>query len=117
MDIKDVLTKRFTKAIKNALPRNTPLIGPKWFNLHPSGTPADFQFTGCAKLAKATAMRPDKILDRILAKLSVDDIASAVERTADHKINVTLLGKGDKGDMPADGDEPDKGDKPEGPGQ
>jgi len=99
MDIKDVLAERFTEAIKKALPRSTPLIGPKWFNLHPDGKPADFQFTGCGKLAKATAMRPDKIVDRILKNLSLDDIASAVERTEDHRINVTLR------------------EKPEGPGQ
>jgi len=111
MDIKDALTERFTEAIQRALPRCTPLIGPKWCTLYPNGKPADFQFTGCGKLAKATTMRPEKILAKILANLAVDDLAASVEATEDHKINVTLIAKTDKADKA------DKADKPEDPSQ
>ena len=89
MDIKDVLTERFTKAIRKSLPK-TPLIGPKWFKLYPNGKPADFQFTGCSKLAKAACKKPKHILDMILKNLSVKDIAANVSPTNDFKISVTL---------------------------
>lgn len=89
MDIKDLLTERFTQAIKTSLPQ-TPLIGPKWFKLYPNGKPADFQFTGCTKLAKATTLRPHRVVEKILRNLDLKDVASKVEATGDFKINVTL---------------------------
>jgi len=88
-DIKDVLVKRFTKAIKRSLPK-CPLIGPKWFKLYPNGKPADFQFTGCRKLAKAACKKPEYMLKMMLKNLSVKDIAEKVTPTRDFRINVTL---------------------------
>ncbi len=90
MDMKEVLTERFTEAIKKSLPK-TPLIGPKWFKLHANGKPADFQFAGCTKLAKATTLRPHRVVEKILRNLDLKDIASKVEPTPDFKINVTLI--------------------------
>ena len=92
MDIKQVLTERFTEAIRKSLPKN-PLIGPKWFKLHPNGKPADFQFTGCTRLAKATTLRPHRVVDKILKAVDLKDIASKIETTDDFKINVTLIKK------------------------
>lgn len=92
MDIKEVLTKRFTQAIKKSLPK-TPLIGPKWFRLCPKGRSADFQFTGCPKLAKAACKKTEHVLNMILKNLSIQDIASKVSHTDDYKINVTLIDK------------------------
>ena len=92
MDIKEVLTQRFTKAIKKSLPK-TPLIGPKWFKLYPSGRPADFQFTGCRKLAKAACKSPKHIMHLILKNVSLKDISSKVSYTKDYRINVTLIDK------------------------
>lgn len=92
MDIKEVLTERFTKAIKKSLPQ-TPLIGPKWFKLYPKGRPADFQFTGCVKLAKAASKSPKFVLQAIIRNLAVQDIAAKVTPAKDFRINVTLIDK------------------------
>ena len=92
MDIKEVLTERFIKAIKKSLPQ-TPLIGPKWFKLYPKGRPADFQFTGCVKVAKAACKSPTFILQAIMKNLSIDDVAAKVTTGQDFTINVTLIDK------------------------
>jgi len=69
-EIEQVLTDRFTRAIKRAL-KPCPLIGPKWFHYHPEGKPADFVFTGVGKLAKATGQRRRRVADLIMRNLNL----------------------------------------------
>ena len=92
MDMKQVLTERFTAAIRKALPK-TPLIGPKWFRFYPNGKPADFQFTGCGKLAKATKKDPRRVAQAILKHVRLTDLNAVATLTEDEKINVVLRDK------------------------
>ncbi len=90
MNIQDQLKQRFVDAIKKALSKPTPLIGGKWFKFNENGKPADFQFTGCTKLAKATVFSPQKIINMLSKHLDLSDISASVTITEDFNINVML---------------------------
>jgi len=89
MDMQEVLTERFTAAIRKALPERTPLLGPKWFQWTGKGDSARFRFIGCPKLAKATKSSPKRIADSISRNLSVADLGVVVNVSADSIFNVT----------------------------
>ena len=89
MNVENLLTKRFTAAIKKSFAQ-CPLIGPKWFRHHASGRPAHFQFTGVEKLAKATSGQPQWVAKRILRNLDTTGLNVEILVTQDCKINVTL---------------------------
>jgi len=76
-EIEQVLTDRFTRAIKRAL-KPCPLIGPKWFHYYPGGKPADFVFSGVGKLAKATGQKPRRITDLIMRNLNFQGVGFTV---------------------------------------
>jgi len=89
-DIQAVLTARFIAAIRKSF-NPCPLLSPKWFKYYPNGKPADFQFTGLYKLAKATT-RPQALITQMIIK-NLDlkgveaDVRSTTKRDA---INVCL---------------------------
>jgi arginyl-tRNA synthetase len=89
MDVQKVLVDRFTAAIRKALPK-TPLIGPKWFRFYPKGKPADFQFTGCGKLAKAAKKQPQNVATAILKHVRLGDLNADATLTDDARINVVF---------------------------
>jgi len=84
----DIAKNQFVKAIKSALPKPTPLIGEKWFRFHPKGEPADLEFTGIPKLAKASGLPVDKVAKKVVGKLSEETLNSQIELTEDHTILV-----------------------------
>lgn len=79
MDTLELLTQRFTEAIKKAMPDRTPLIGPKWFQWVGKGTDARFRFIGCEKLAKATKSNPRRVAASIASNLKLDDLNVTVK--------------------------------------
>lgn len=89
MELHDLLKERFVLAIRKSF-RPCPLIGEKWFLCPPDGKPADFQFVGCNKLAKAMGIRPCVIAQTIVKNLLLTDLKAAVEITADAWINLRL---------------------------
>ena len=89
MDMLNVLTQRFTEAIRKALPDRTPLIGPKWFQWIGKKESGHFRFIGCAKLAKATKSSPKRIADSIANHLSVEDLDVTVKVSDEAIFSVT----------------------------
>ena len=87
MDVKELLTKRFTEAIGKSFTK-CPLIGPKWFKWYANAKPPYFQFTGVEKLAKAATLKPAEVIRRILRHLDTSGLDAEVKVTADDKINV-----------------------------
>ena len=83
MDMLQVLTQRFTAAIREAFPERTPLIGPKWFQWVGKGPSARFRFIGCAKLAKATKCKPERVAAMISANLNTADLGVTVTVSKD----------------------------------
>ena len=90
MDLEKTLKKRFTASIKKTFVERCPLIGDKWFVFYPKGKPADFQFTGVPKLAKATSINPSSVARFILKNLDLKGIDAEVKVTDDHNIRVHL---------------------------
>lgn len=103
----DIAKQQFVKAIQNALPKPTPLIGGKWFRYHPDGKPAHLEFTGIRKLAKATSIPIDRVAKQIFAKLSAEALKSELELTEDYMIlvrrNDHQAAGDDKSQAPAEG--------------
>ena len=102
-EFEDIAKEHFVKAIKNALPKPTPLIGGKWFRFHPDGEPADLEFTGIRKLAKASGVVIDRIAKQIVGNLSAETLNSQIELTEDYTILVR------RNDKQADGGETSQG--------
>ena len=88
MDMLEELTGRFTAAIREALPKKTPLIGTRWVQRTGKKNSGHFRFIGCPKLAKATKSRPRRMADRIVGCLRVDDLNVNVEVSDDGIISV-----------------------------
>ncbi len=87
MDRKAIIKSRFTRAIES-LVKPRPLIGDKWFCWPTGGDPADFQFRGVRKLAKAAGRRPGKLAKELVKELDLYDLGGKVEVTDDLVINV-----------------------------
>lgn len=89
-DIEKLLTERFTSAIRKSF-APCPLIGPKWFRLNSGGRPADFQFVGLRKLAKAIGRGPKAIGLAVMRNLDLHGLGVAdVKLTGDDVVNVFL---------------------------
>lgn len=105
-EFEDIAKEQFVKAIQNALPKPTPLIGVKWFRFHPDGKPADLEFTGIRKLAKATSIPIDRVAKQVVRRLSAQALDSQIELTDDHMIlvhrNDNKAGGGEKSQGPAE---------------
>lgn len=87
MDVGELLTARFTKAVRKSFDP-CPLIGPKWFRYRGDAVPPYFQFTGAKSLAKATSSTPERVAQRIVRNLDMDGIGAEVEITGDSRISV-----------------------------
>lgn len=87
-ELEQSIKDRFIDAIRKTFPHPTPLIGERWFVFSPNGKPADFQFMGVNKLAKATAMAPKRIAQMLIKNLDLGAIPALVEMTVDNRINL-----------------------------
>lgn len=90
MDWHATLKERFVDAIKKTFPAPTPLIGDRWFVFYPKGRPADYQFIGVGKLAKATGLPPERIAKLIVKHLDLHDLNARVEIDEGCRINVWM---------------------------
>ena len=97
-DFEDIAKEQLVKAIRKALPKPTPLIGEKWFRFHPNGQPADLEFTGIGKLAKATGLPIDRIAKKVIRNLSAQTLESEIELTEDFRILVRRNDKAEGGE-------------------
>jgi hypothetical protein len=92
----------FCEAIREVFPDPTPLIGEKWFRFYPGRKPADMEFIGLPKLAKATGLSVKRIGKQVLRKLSEEHLGARLELTEDHWILVHCREKPElKGPAPA----------------
>lgn len=112
------IADRFGKGIRKSF-KPCPLIGPKWVQAHPNGKPADFQFLGVRKLAKAMGFSPAKILTTLTDAVRLDDLDLDVTVTDDFVIQMNRAnGKAPqaaparKADKPPRGKRDPAGDKP-----
>jgi len=109
-EFEDIAKEHFVKAIKNALPKPTPLIGSKWFRFHPNGEPADLEFTGIRKLAKASGVAIGRVAKQVVGNLSAETLNCQIELTEDHIILVRKNKKkaegGETSQAPAEPGEP-----------
>lgn len=87
-EFEDTAKEHFVKAIQNALPKPTPLIGGKWFRFHPNGEPVDLEFTGLPKLAKASGLPIDRVAKQVVRRLSAETLNCHIELTDDYMILV-----------------------------
>lgn len=87
MNVEELLTDRFIKAVKKSF-QPCPLIGPKWFSYNDKISPPCFQFTGVKSLAKATSSQQRAIAERVLRNLDTSGIDADVEITPEFKINL-----------------------------
>ncbi len=78
----------FIVAIRKTFPKPTPLIGDGWFLCPPNGRPADFQFIGVSKLAKATAIPVNRVAQMLVKNLDLGDFPATVEVSKDGRINL-----------------------------
>jgi hypothetical protein len=81
MDWKEDIKARLIAAIRKTFPAPTPLVGPKWFVAPPGGKPADYQFLGVRKLAKATGIGVPNVARFIACNLDLAglDVRVAIE--------------------------------------
>ncbi len=77
---------QLVKAIRKVFPDPTPLIGDKWFRPHPKGKPADMEFTGVSRLAKATGVPIRKVAQQILKNVSLDKIPATARIARDYRL-------------------------------
>jgi len=89
MDREQELKRRFVEAIRNSLPE-CPLIGPKWFRYEPEAHPPVFRFVAMAKLVKATGMRRDKLVDRLMENLDLRGVKGEAHVSRKGEIYVSL---------------------------
>ena len=92
MEPSELLKERFIEAIRKSF-RRTPLIGPKWFRFHPDGEPADFEFLGARKLAKALKRGPMAVAETIVGRLDLAGLDAEVRILPDTTVCVDLGGR------------------------
>ena len=73
MDLLNELKARFTKAIQEHV-KPPVLIGPNWLMACPGGKPADFQFHGAPKIAKATKRDIARVASMLLKRLDLSGL-------------------------------------------
>ena len=89
METERVLTERFRKAIKKSL-NPCPLIGQKWFRFYSTGKPADFEFIGTNKLAKASKKPAQRLAETIVRNLDLGEIPAQIRITSEFVILVNI---------------------------
>ena len=88
MNAAEELKRRFTRVIEENV-RPPVLIGPKWFRYNPSGNPAEFQFLGSAKIAKATGKGARRVAKLLLERIELDDLGMTAQIAPDGVINIS----------------------------
>lgn len=80
MDLLSKLKERFTKAINEHV-KPPVLVGPNWLMACPGGKPADFQFHGAPKIAKATKRDTARVAAMLLKQLDLSglDVTTRIE--------------------------------------
>jgi len=87
MDLEKQLREEFRRAI-NELIKPPVLVGGNWLRSCPSGKPADFQFMGTGKMAKATGKAPRRIARGLLKIMELNDIGLRAEVAPNGTINL-----------------------------
>jgi len=77
MNLEELLTHRFRKAIKKSF-KPCPLIGDKWFSLSPTQQPPYFEFTGVSSLSKATGYKPVEVAKLIVQNMNMRNLDAEV---------------------------------------
>ena len=77
MNLEELLTHRFRKAIKKSF-KPCPLIGDKWFSLSSDHEPPYFEFTGVESLSKATGYQPVEVAELIVKNMNMRDLDAEV---------------------------------------
>jgi len=95
MDLEKQLREEFRRAIKELI-KPPVLVGEKWLRSCPSGKPADFQFMGTAKMAKATGKAPGRIARGLLKIMKLNEIGMRAEVAPDGTINLWKVKSGKK---------------------
>lgn len=93
MDLEEQLREEFRRAI-NELVKPPVLVGEKWLRSCPSGKPADFQFMGTGKMAKATGKAPGRIARGLLKILKLKEIGLRAEVAPNGTINLWKVKSG-----------------------
>lgn len=91
----ELLEERFAQAVRKCF-QPCPLIGPKWLKAYPKGRPADFQWVGGPKVAKAVGRQVWPVTNQILKTLDRRGIDAEFEITRSARINVHLRPEPDK---------------------
>lgn len=64
------------------------LTSSRWLRHFPKGKPADFQFTGTVKMAKATGKNVHRVAGKLLKQLPLESLGLTGEVTAEGFINI-----------------------------
>ncbi len=87
MDLEQQLREEFRRAI-DELVKPPVLVGANWLRSCPSGKPADFQFMGTGKMAKATGKAPRRIARGLLKIVKLKEIGLRAELAPNGTINL-----------------------------
>ena len=93
MELQELLTHRFIKAVKTAFPVRTPLIGPRWFKLAEREGLPHFHFTGVGSIAKAVKLPSQVVARRILEGLNMRELDAEAIISPDAKVIVLKFHK------------------------
>jgi hypothetical protein len=96
-ELRQTLADRFAQGIRKTF-SPCPLIGPKWMQTCPKGKPADFQYIGIRKLAKAIGCSPGRILQKIMPNISLGDLDVDVQVTDDFTVLIKRAAKISQGE-------------------
>ena len=100
MDLLAELKQRFEKAIAANI-RPPILVGPNWVRACPDGQPADFEFIGAPRIAKATQRDPVRVAKWLLDKMDLAGLPVTVRVTPDGMIHLRVTsGPADTGAAP-----------------
>lgn len=80
------LWERIDRAIRELI-KPPVLTSQRWLRHYPNGKPADFQFMGTLKLAKATGKDVHRIAGMLLRRLDPEGVGLTAEVAADGVIN------------------------------
>ena len=94
------LWERIEKAIGEMI-KPPVLTSPTWLRHFPEGRPADFQFMGTLKIAKATGKDVHRIAAKLLKQLDLESLGREAEVAADGVINIRKRRPGPKADSAA----------------
>jgi arginyl-tRNA synthetase len=102
MSLEDQLREKFAQAIKEMI-KPPVLVGPKWLRHYRKGKPADFQYIGVSKVAKATGKDIDRVASMLLKRVDLGSMGLKVELAADGTINIWKQKPAKKADSVGEG--------------